>query len=60
MYQQITIIGHLGGDPAVKFTPDGKAVANFSVATSRKYKDTDETTWFRIIVTGKQIGRAHV
>ena len=54
MYQQITIIGHLGGDPAMKFTPDGKAVANFSVATSRKYKDTDETTWFRVSTWDKQ------
>lgn len=54
MYQQITIIGHLGADPAMKFTPDGKAVANFSVATSRKYGEKDETTWFRVSVWGKQ------
>lgn len=54
MYQQITIIGHLGADPAMKFTPDGKAVANFSVATSRKYKDTEETTWFRVSTWDKQ------
>lgn len=54
MYQQITIIGHLGANPAMKFTPDGKAVANFSVATSRKYKDTDETTWFRVGTWDKQ------
>ena len=54
MYQNITIIGNLGRDPELKFTADGKAVANFSVATSRKYKDTDETTWFRVSVWGKQ------
>lgn len=54
MYQKIIIIGNLGADPVMKFTPDGKAVANFSVATSRKYKDTDETTWFRISTWDKQ------
>ena len=54
MYQNITIIGNLGRDPELKFTADGKAVASFSVATSRKYKDTDETTWFRVSVWDKQ------
>ena len=54
MYQNITIIGNLGRDPELKFTADGKAVANFSVATSRKYGEKDETTWFRVSVWGKQ------
>jgi len=54
MYQNITIIGNLGRDPELKFTADGKAVASFSVATSRKYKDTDETTWFRVSTWDKQ------
>ena len=54
MYQNITIIVNLGRDPELKFTADGKAVANFSVATSRKYGEKDETTWFRVSVWGKQ------
>ena len=54
MYQKLIIIGNLGRDPELKFTADGKAVASFSVATSRKYKDTDETTWFRVSVWDKQ------
>lgn len=54
MYQQITIIGNLGRDPEQRFTPDGKPVTNFSVATSRKYKDTEETTWFRVSTWDKQ------
>ena len=54
MYSKIIIIGNLGRDPELKFTADGKAVANFSVATSRKYKDTDETTWFRVSTWDKQ------
>ena len=54
MYQKLIIIGNLGRDPELKFTADGKAVANFSVATSRKYGEKDETTWFRVSVWGKQ------
>lgn len=54
MYQKLIIIGNLGRDPEMRYTPDGNPVTSFSVATSRKYKDTDETTWFRISVWGKQ------
>ncbi|HPR35429.1 MAG TPA: single-stranded DNA-binding protein [Anaerolineaceae bacterium] len=54
MYQKLIIIGNLGRDPEMRYTPDGKAVTSFSVATSRKYNDKDETTWFRISVWGKQ------
>jgi len=35
---KITIIGHLGRDPEMKYTADGQAVTTFSVASSRKYK----------------------
>lgn len=51
---QLTIVGTVGGDPELKFLPNGKPVANFSVASnSRNFnKDTNEwtdgdTTWFR-------------
>ena len=59
MYQQITIVGYLGNDPVMRFTPGGQAVTSFSVATSRSYTDNsgqkvDETTWFRISVWGAQ------
>lgn len=54
MYQRIIIIGNLGRDPEMRYTPDGKAVTSFSVATSRKYRDTNETTWFRVTVWGNQ------
>jgi len=48
---KITIIGHLGRDPEMKYTPDGKAVTTFSVASSRKYttssgEQREETEWF--------------
>lgn len=54
MYQRIIIIGNLGRDPEMRYTPDGKAVTSFNVATSRRYKDTNETTWFRVTVWGPQ------
>lgn len=59
MFQQITIVGYLGNDPVMRFTPSGQAVTGFSVATSRSYttndgQKVDETTWFRISVWGAQ------
>ena len=54
MYAKLIIIGHLGSDPEQRFTANGDPVTSFSVATSRKYADKDETTWFRVTVWGKQ------
>ena len=55
---KITIIGHLGQDPAMRYTPDGQAVTSFSVASSRKYKTAageqrEETEWFNVSAWGK-------
>lgn len=59
MYQQLTIVGYLGNDPVMRFTPGGQAVTSFSVAASRSYTNNsgqkvDETTWFRVSVWGAQ------
>ena len=54
MYSKIIIIGNLGRDPEMRFSPSGDPVTTFSVATSRRYGDKDETTWFRVSVWGKQ------
>lgn len=60
MYQKIIVIGNLGGDPEMRYLPDGTAVTNFSMATNRRWTDkqsgqpTDETTWFRVSVFGRQ------
>lgn len=49
------IVGRLGRDPEVRYTPDGTAVANFSVATSEEWKDKnsgekrERTEWHRIV-----------
>ena len=59
MYQKIIIIGNLGRDPEMRYTPNGSAVTNFSVATNRRYTGTDgqmvdQTTWFRVSVWNRQ------
>jgi single-strand DNA-binding protein len=49
------IVGRLGRDPELRYTPDGTAVANFSVATSEEWKDKnsgekkERTEWHRIV-----------
>lgn len=58
-FHTIIIVGHLGRDPELRYLASGQAVANFSVATSRRYtgsdgQQTDETCWFRVTVWGKQ------
>lgn len=65
MYQKIIIVGNLGGDPEMRYMPDGTAVTNFSVATNRRWTDrasgqpVDETTWFRVSVWGRQAETAN-
>ena len=56
---KMMIIGNLGGDPEMRYTPSGQAVTSFSVATNRRYTTADgetreETEWFRISVWGRQ------
>jgi single-strand DNA-binding protein len=53
MYHKVIIVGNLGRDPEMRYTPDGTPVTNFSVATNRKWSNADgsqaeETIWFRI------------
>lgn len=49
MYQEISILGTMGKDPDVRYTPEGKATASISVATNRNTAKGDrETTWFRV------------
>ena len=50
---KILIIGNLGSDPEMRYTPSGSSVTSFTVATNRRYKTSDgenreETEWFRI------------
>jgi len=50
---KILVIGNLGSDPEMRYTPNGNAVTSFSVATNRRYRTADgetreETEWFRV------------
>ena len=56
---KVILIGNLGKDPEVRFTPGGQAVANFNIATSESWNDKntgqkqERTEWHRIVVWGK-------
>jgi single-strand DNA-binding protein len=53
------IIGNLGKDPEMRYTPSGQAVTQFTVAVNRNYKDQqgerqEETEWFRVVAWAQQ------
>ncbi len=59
MYQQITLVGNLGGDPTMQLMQDGTPVTSFSVATNRRWRTQDgttqeETIWFSVSVWARQ------
>ena len=59
MYHTIIIVGNVGRDPEMRYTPSGQAVTSFSVATNRQYSNNNgelikETIWFRVSAWGKQ------
>lgn len=54
---KVMIIGHLGRDPEMRYTPSGKPVTTFTVATGRLWKSSDgeqhsETEWFNVVAWG--------
>jgi len=55
---KVILIGNLGSDPEVKYTPSGTAVANFNVATNESWvskdgKKEEKTEWHKIVVWSK-------
>jgi single-strand DNA-binding protein len=55
---KVMVIGNLGRDPEMRYTPSGRPVTTFSVATSRSWKSSEgerrtETEWFNIVAWGK-------
>ena len=58
MYHKVILVGNLGRDPEMRYTPSGEAVTNFSMATSEKWTGKDgqpaeRTLWWRVSVFGK-------
>ena len=54
---KVQVIGHLGKDPEMRYTPSGKPVTTFSVAVSRSWNSADgerhsETEWFNVVAWG--------
>ena len=68
MYNKSQLIGRLGRDPEVRFTGDGKAVANLAIATTETWKDKSSgdrkqrTEWHRVVLFGAlaEIARDHL
>jgi single-strand DNA-binding protein len=58
MVNKAMLIGRLGKDPEVRYTPDGTMVTNFNLATDEQWKDKNgekvqKTEWHRIVAFGK-------
>jgi single-strand DNA-binding protein len=58
-FNKIILVGNLGRDPELRYTPQGTAVCDFSMATNERKKDKsgewhDVPTWFRVTLWGKQ------
>jgi single-strand DNA-binding protein len=54
---KVMVIGHLGRDPEMRYTPSGRPVTTFNVATSRTWNTSDgerhtETEWFSVVTWG--------
>jgi single-strand DNA-binding protein len=62
-FNKIIVVGNLGRDPELRYTPQGNAVCSFSMASNEKRRDKagemqDVTTWFRITLWGNQAENA--
>ena len=62
-FNRIIIVGNLGRDPELRYTPQGTPVCTFTMATNDRRKDrngemTDQTTWFRVTLWNRQAENA--
>ncbi len=62
-FNKITLVGNLGRDPELRYTPQGTPVCTFSMATNERRKDRngemqDQTTWFRVTLWNRQAENA--
>ena len=58
-FNKITIVGYLGRDPELRYTPQGTALCKMSIATTERRKNVagemeEHTTWFRVTAWGRQ------
>ncbi len=57
-YSKVIVVGNLGRDPETRYTPSGTMNVNFSIAASRRFRDSsgqdqERTTWFRVTAWGR-------
>jgi single-strand DNA-binding protein len=62
-FNKIIVVGNLGRDPELRYTPQGSAVCDFSIATNEKRRDKagelqNVVTWFRVTLWNKQAENA--
>jgi single-strand DNA-binding protein len=62
-FNKIILVGNLGRDPELRYTPQGTPVCSFSLATNERRKDKtgemqDLTTWFKVTLWGRQAENA--
>ncbi len=56
---KVILVGNLGNDPEMRYTPNGSAIASLSIATSEQWKDRntgeprEKTEWHRVVIFGK-------
>ena len=67
MYHTIIVVGNVGKDPEMRYTPSGRPVTSFSVATSRTWTSAEgerreETEWFNVVAWGTlaEICKSHL
>ena len=58
-FNKVILVGNLGRDPELRYTPQGTPVCSFTLATNERRKDKtgemqDQTTWFRVTIWGRQ------
>ena len=55
MINKVILVGRLGADPEVKQTKKGDTMANLSLATNKKFKEDEKTTWHKVVVFDPRI-----
>lgn len=58
-FNKITLVGNLGKDPDLRYTPNGDAVCSFSIATNEKRGGESIATWFKVTLWRKTAEAAH-
>ena len=59
MINKVILVGNLGREPDIKYTGDGKAIANLAVATNESWTDkttgqkVEKTEWHRVVIFGR-------